>query len=1015
MAARWSSEHVVVELKDLQADVMAVDCQGEWALLAGRRVLALANLKASSPADSVKKIPRQSKWLVSCVQWNPHRENANLFATATNQRVDVCSFADRQGTQFCSLKAHTRNISGLDWSPFDTNLIATCSVDTFTYLWDIRDPKKPSSAFQTVAGAAQVKWNKKTRNLFATTHEGDIRIWDPRKGNAPLQYIAAHLSKIHGLDWNPNTENNLSTSSQDCTVKFWDVTSPRRPEGVLSSGSPVWRARYTPFGQGLVTVVVPQLRRGENSLLLWNTNNLTQPVHTFVGHTDVVLEFHWRKQPAGAREHQLVTWSRDQSLRIWRIEPQLQKLCGHTVVDDVGDGDSQPVSEAIEMRAPPSTLDLRDRREEELTPPLSPLHLKTEGETATSPQQPRTLQQEFSLVNIDIPNVSVEMNAASRTCKVVAMRGINIVYLLMTFPVNYPNTAAPAFQFLPTTSIDKSTQAKLGKALEEVSHQHVKRNRSCLEPCLRQLIASLDNLTSEDRKTPDSDTPFGLPTSLPVKQHQLPSYMSVYSYGNYQDSLVPFPRTSGARFCSNGALVCFNRPTDMKRVSGSNSDITPRALVTLSAYTQPPINVRTPQTTVPYTMKLGYSMARSPPTNNDLVSISNFYTYRDKKPRPRSRSKLREKDAETRKSQSGVTVKKPSKVGIVRVYDISRLLTVHKQLAEEYKLSDDVESMCSHNASVAAAFGRKDLVQVWNLVNLSCSKTLSPDLTNPDKGPPWARNPFGKQMIKSLMEHYCRVHDVQTLAMLSCVFWTREDSQKASTQSAKLSQDTLPPSYSPYHTVSSTSNLLKGWVSATTPPHSTVVPSEVASNPYIGNIQLPAKPQPTSPATMKLRRSNSWSDSYEDYRFVEDFKDPEQVEREQHENSCRLLDLAQYQQYDSYKRAYADILYRWGLRNQSAEILKHISVPPEGHRGIEFGVICHYCGQEIRGAQCGSCKNAAFQCGVCHTGVRGASNFCLSCGHGGHTLHMLEWFQSHELCPSGCGCHCLESNPMADS
>ena len=30
------------------------------------------------------------------------------------------------------------------------------------------------------AGAYQVKWNRVTNNLFATTHEGDIRIWDPR-------------------------------------------------------------------------------------------------------------------------------------------------------------------------------------------------------------------------------------------------------------------------------------------------------------------------------------------------------------------------------------------------------------------------------------------------------------------------------------------------------------------------------------------------------------------------------------------------------------------------------------------------------------------------------------------------------------------------------------------------------------------------------------------------------------------------------------------------------------------
>ena len=46
-----------------------------------------------------------------------------------------------------------------------------------------------------------------------------------------------------------------------------------------------------------MTVVVPQLRRGENSLFLWHIEDVRQPVHTFVGHSDVVLEFQWRKQP----------------------------------------------------------------------------------------------------------------------------------------------------------------------------------------------------------------------------------------------------------------------------------------------------------------------------------------------------------------------------------------------------------------------------------------------------------------------------------------------------------------------------------------------------------------------------------------------------------------------------------------------------------------------------------------------------------------------------------------------
>lgn len=43
-----------------------------------------------------------------------------------------------------------------------------------------------------------------------------------------------------------------------------------------------------------------------------------------------------------------------------------------------------------------------------------------------------------------------------------------------------------------------------------------------------------------------------------------------------------------------------------------------------------------------------------------------------------------------------------------------------------------------------------------------------------------------------------------------------------------------------------------------------------------------------------------------------------------------------------------------------------------------------------------------------HLIVPGASNFCVACGHGGHTYHLMTWFETMEVCPSGCGCRCLE-------
>lgn len=73
----------------------------------------------------------------------------------------------------------------------------------------------------------------------------------------------------------------------------------------------------------------------------------------------------------------------------------------------------------------------------------------------------------------------------------------------------------------------------------------------------------------------------------------------------------------------------------------------------------------------------------------------------------------------------------------------------------------------------------------------------------------------------------------------------------------------------------------------------------------------------------------------------------------------------------------------------------------------EFGVYCSHCRSEVRGTQCAICKGFTFQCAICHVAVRGSSNFCLTCGHGGHTSHMMEWFRTQEVCPTGCGCHCL--------
>ncbi|KAK7114061.1 hypothetical protein V1264_000187 [Littorina saxatilis] len=157
----------------------------------------------------------------------------------------------------------------------------------------------------------------------------------------------------------------------------------------------------------------------------------------------------------------------------------------------------------------------------------------------------------------------------------------------------------------------------------------------------------------------------------------------------------------------------------------------------------------------------------------------------------------------------------------------------------------------------------------------------------------------------------------------------------------------------------------------------------------------------------------SWSDTFDtadDGRSSNGLESQEELEKLQHEDNCKMLDPAVWEQYDRYKLAYAKILYNWRLFNQRALVLKFISTPVPQHKGVEFAVCCHKCGKEMRGPQCSWCKYPALQCSICHIGVRGLANFCLVCGHGGHTVHILEWFKSHSVCPTGCGCNCLKEN-----
>ena len=104
----------------------------------------------------------------------------------------------------------------------------------------------------------------------------------------------------------------------------------------------------------------------------------------------------------------------------------------------------------------------------------------------------------------------------------------------------------------------------------------------------------------------------------------------------------------------------------------------------------------------------------------------------------------------------------------VTVYNISPMLPISRELAAGYKVIEDPMAMCLHNSGVAAALGRAELAQIWQVAGQVAAAAEEVGEEN-DRGP-WAHCPMGRPLLSSLLKHHLQCRDFQTVAMLVCAF-----------------------------------------------------------------------------------------------------------------------------------------------------------------------------------------------------------------------------------------------------
>lgn len=126
--------------------------QNNFVIFDFRRHLALQKLDIDQMEDDnfLRKFHRNSKHEISAAEWAICQESQEYCAIATSQLIEVVTWRSGDPTLIHSLRAHTRVITDIDWHSKTPHLLASCSIDTFTHLWDLRDPKKPTMSLSAV-------------------------------------------------------------------------------------------------------------------------------------------------------------------------------------------------------------------------------------------------------------------------------------------------------------------------------------------------------------------------------------------------------------------------------------------------------------------------------------------------------------------------------------------------------------------------------------------------------------------------------------------------------------------------------------------------------------------------------------------------------------------------------------------------------------------------------------------------------------------------------------------------
>ncbi|XP_034650172.1 LOW QUALITY PROTEIN: protein transport protein Sec31A [Drosophila subobscura] len=131
---------------------------------------------------------------------------------------------------------HTGAVTGLDFNPFQNNLLASCASESEIYIWDLNNPAthmNPGAKTQPLEDVKNVAWNRQVQHILASVFSTRCVIWDLRKSQQIIK-LSDSQSRVrwHAIEWHPEAATQVWLASEDDqapVVQLWDLRYATAP------------------------------------------------------------------------------------------------------------------------------------------------------------------------------------------------------------------------------------------------------------------------------------------------------------------------------------------------------------------------------------------------------------------------------------------------------------------------------------------------------------------------------------------------------------------------------------------------------------------------------------------------------------------------------------------------------------------------------------------------------------------------------------------------------------------